>query len=276
MSKIDFRTEARAHLAAAKNLLQLPGESQARYACLELRMTIEAMAYELFQDYQDQLPRSAMIKWPPKQVMEEITAIDPDAQRSRTIRMGKQPAKSVAATQMILKGEDRRFTAKWANKAHNGLGSFLHSPTLDQRQKGLDQSEMAARKKCTEIIAEMDDMVNRPYFRFHNDQFIHVNCDCGVVFKRRQRILSSGSTVECIGCGALYEYEPDGEKAASIFRLQQVTWDCPGCGVQQGIGVHKLGSLPTIVCDCGEQVQVEQRYAICQIVADGQDVPHVK
>ena len=77
MQASDFRAEARQHLSAARSLLQGPGEAAARYACLELRMTIEAMTYELFQLYLKELPRSAMVHWQPGKVIRELLAADP-------------------------------------------------------------------------------------------------------------------------------------------------------------------------------------------------------
>jgi len=226
-------------------------------------MAIEAMTYELFQLYLKELPRSAMTKWTPKQVMDELLAIDPYADRSKVLRMGKQSAKGVAATDMSIQAEDKRFRAKWAHKAHNGLGSFLHTSTITQRAKGRSQTEAAARAKCIEIIAELEEFVTTAYSRFTLADFISVDCDCGVTFKRRASVLEENPVVECGGCGAYYDYVPNPD-GGGVFRLQQARWVCSGCGIEQGMGWHRLESLPQLVCSCGLEGQVTQQYVLCR------------
>jgi hypothetical protein len=47
---IPFREYARVHVSAARALLAGDGP-QLRYACLEIRLAIEALAYAVFQNY---------------------------------------------------------------------------------------------------------------------------------------------------------------------------------------------------------------------------------
>jgi hypothetical protein len=139
-NKIDFRGQGRGHLDAAHRLLT--GDSSSlRYACLELRMCIEALAYDRLQAYLTEVPNSVMKKWTPRHILDELLAIDPHADRSSTVYVGAVEQFGVPAEEMKLLGEDKMFSVKWANSAHNALGNFLHVPTLAQ---------IEARKETTD------------------------------------------------------------------------------------------------------------------------------
>lgn len=115
------RHSAREHIGAAKVLLLVSGESSARYACLNLRMAIEALTYQTLQAYLAEVPNSAMTAWTPKKVIDELLAVDPMADKTSRISFGKQDALGEPSKSMKYLGEDRRFTVKWANKAQNGF-----------------------------------------------------------------------------------------------------------------------------------------------------------
>lgn len=274
MQASDFRAEARQHLSAARSLLQGPGEAAARYACLELRMTIEAMTYELFQLYLKELPRSATVHWQPGKVIRELLAADPHADQSRTIRIGRQDALGVPATAMTVAGEDRRFSLKWASKAHNSLGSALHTPTAAQRDKGGADGDAELRAKCAEVLATLDDLVTRPFFHFTGADYITAECDCGVTFKRRPAALQQNPVTECMGCGARYDYVAEHESGPHRLVLQAIGWTCPGCEAQLHVGLHQIDGRLEVTCACGEKFHLADQPVVHHLLpgpTDGED-----
>ncbi len=80
MPDLGYRERARSHLQEAAGLLNQGSESALRAACLELRMCIEALTYEMLQRYLSEVPNTAMEAWQPKRILSRglITA-DPNA-----------------------------------------------------------------------------------------------------------------------------------------------------------------------------------------------------
>jgi hypothetical protein len=71
---IPFREYARVHVSAARALLAGDGP-QLRYACLEIRLAIEALAYAVFQNYLEDDSsdvKAAQADWQPSKVLEAL------------------------------------------------------------------------------------------------------------------------------------------------------------------------------------------------------------
>jgi len=81
-------------------LLAVGDESSVRYACLELRFSIEYLTYDQLKVHLDEMPDDSVKRWSPKQVIESVLEVAPDADKSVTIAVGVEPAPGVAATQM--------------------------------------------------------------------------------------------------------------------------------------------------------------------------------
>jgi hypothetical protein len=86
--QFDYRSKARAHVQTARELLNSNDAREAEYACLELRMAIEALTYDVFRQYSFEVPSEAMDKWTPKKVLEELLHIYPDVDKTTSIRIG--------------------------------------------------------------------------------------------------------------------------------------------------------------------------------------------
>ncbi|MCK1290317.1 hypothetical protein [Bradyrhizobium sp. 30] len=115
----------------AKNELAAP-----RHVCLELRLAIECLAYQQLDAYLSEVPDHAMRKSTPREVITQMLEVDPKADRTSTIAIGREKEPGQLSDDMRMLGEDRRFTLKWANRSHNALGNFLHVPTLHQLETG--------------------------------------------------------------------------------------------------------------------------------------------
>lgn len=85
MSKINFRQRAKRHVETAKMLLDLTENRILPAACLELRLAIECIAYELLQTYDDEVSQGIMATWQPAKIIRELCAIDSTAGLDRTI-----------------------------------------------------------------------------------------------------------------------------------------------------------------------------------------------
>jgi hypothetical protein len=77
-TNFDLRGRAANHLKIAENLLGREDLPSLRYACLELRMSIEALVYDMIRLYYDELSADILAKWTPKAVMTELAESVPD------------------------------------------------------------------------------------------------------------------------------------------------------------------------------------------------------
>ncbi len=72
-----FRTLAHQHHEAGARLLASGEPFNARYACLELRMALECLSYDLLRLYRDDVPDALLETWQASAVLDALLDIDP-------------------------------------------------------------------------------------------------------------------------------------------------------------------------------------------------------
>src|SRR5450830_563580 len=92
---MQFRHEARQALARAKALLAQGDDQALRYAALELRLTLEAIAYDRLHDYRRDVPPSVYETWQPPKVLRLLLEIDPRADTPQTVKIARNLAPGV-------------------------------------------------------------------------------------------------------------------------------------------------------------------------------------
>lgn len=192
-----MRQQARERLVQAKALIAKGDEDSIRYACLELRLAIEYISYQLLQAYLEEVPDEAMRKWTPRQVIEQMREVDPSADNSSMLAVGIEETYGVPSKEMSAMGEDRRFSLKWANSNHNALGNFLHSPTLYQLETGQAPSIEKMLKKASEITDTIQHILDAPLFNVNFGLFFEFECHCGNLIKRRDGSFKKEDGIKC-------------------------------------------------------------------------------
>jgi hypothetical protein len=267
---MDFRWRAREHLEAARQLFASNDIAQLRYACLELRMCIEALAYDRLQAHLKEVSHAIMKKWTPRKVMEELLAADPSADKSSAIYFGLEEEYGVPAKQIHFLGVDNMFTMKWANAAHNALGSFLHVPTLAQVEQKKEPSEETIRKKIYELIPELDQIFSSTVFNVNFGEFHTLTCECGFEIARRKEVVRDPKGVICASCGAIYDYA-EGDDGSGRFQMRKINYDCFICRTKIYVKRHQIRSGRIINCAaCGAKSKVEQVYRIIGLSGAGE------
>lgn len=255
--KINFRNSARNHVKAAHEFAAMDEGRGLRAACLELRMAIEALAYDLLQTYNAEVGETAMDKWQPRRVIDELLYVDPNADKTSHIAFGVEEEYGKPAKEMRSLGTDNRFTVKWANKAHHSLGSYLHEPTIAQHKSGKAGQDQKIKKKVEEVLAELEPILASPIWGSNFGVFVTFDCACGFKLKRKQEFFDKGKELSCANCGRFFEYEKTDEN----WHIQPSTmsFDCPGqdCDERRTIERHeaKLG-FETACEKCGETLVV--------------------
>jgi DNA-directed RNA polymerase subunit RPC12/RpoP len=257
-NEIDYRSRAHGHVRAAKELLINSDQRSPFYACLELRMAIEALAYDAFQQYSFEVSAKSMNQWTPKKILDELVYIDPWVELTSSITITVNATETAPAQEIAL-GEIRRLSAKWANKMHNALGNFLHQPTLKQFQHMTDNVEKAAREKAGEATVELERILSAPVLQFRAHRLVETKCECGYRIARDREFLLAGKKVTCSDCGREYNYSHDKQTDAFAFTLRRVLWQCLACKESNSFGIHELEPerKMIITCtNCGESVEV--------------------
>ncbi|MDQ2861249.1 MAG: hypothetical protein M3T55_11110 [Pseudomonadota bacterium] len=195
--------------------------------------------------------------------MDELLSVDPYADKTAKIYFGIEETPGVPAKEMHYLGEDKRFSAKWANKAHNALGYFLHEPTISQHEKGLDKSEEAARIKAAEVLIELEGILSATLFNVNFGTFMTVECECGFQIKRKMTFLKEGNLVACASCGRQYTYELSDADKTCKFQFMQIPYKCFSCGKEAFIDAHAIEDLPVVVCTyCEAKAKIDVAYQI--------------
>jgi hypothetical protein len=226
--KVDFLSRAREALSRAKQHLASDTEGRLRYAALDLRLALEAMAYQTAQAF-DELPETAYEKWQPNKLVELLLEHDPHADQTVRIRISSTDGDGGSRVHDL--GEDRRTPVKVLKDFYHRLGSMLHTPTLVQIRQGKDFDESKAQQRCEEVAAELERVITSPIrdVRFKNTvKFECVLCRKLVI--RGIPIGVKGAVARCSDptCHASYDVEilPEGQATWSP-RGQDVP--CPSC-----------------------------------------------
>lgn len=237
--KIQLGPKIRSHLAEAKRLAKSDDEASLRYACLELRFVIEFLTYDRMQGYTDQMPYDVFKKWQPGKVMKALSAIDSTVEQNSTIRIFEED-KNGHPCKLVFEGNHESFTIKWATKAHNSLGYFLHAPTLDKVDKMENKAEVI-RKKIFEIIEEVDRVLSGSIHNFIGQNTTQTECmaKCGATIKRSIESIPQNGEVECPNpdCRAVHIIEklPNDK---FFWTLRTAIWTCE-CGTEEKMEWHQ-------------------------------------
>lgn len=257
-----YRERARQHLQKAKGFLgETDVDDALRHACLELRMCIEALTYGLLAAYLHEVSNEAMAVWQPRRVLQELAAADPTANLTRTIRVFREDELGRTTDKVILQGTDRRFDPKWADKAHNALGNFLHEPSLNAVRNGTEPKPEAIRNKCIEILSELEAVLSSTIYHVNFGQHFELKCECGFHIKRKTRALESAGEFICANCGAIYDTraEADGSRT---FVMRTATWTCD-CETENVRPMHQLKEEGLERCSgCGKPGKMRRVWTV--------------
>lgn len=245
------RTAVRCLQRAKRKLRGNPTSATIAYACLDLRLAIEALAYERLTAYAEEVSFPTLATWQPGRLLKELAEIDPEANQDRNIslQVELEPGKWTA----LLSGPDNRFTAAWAYRMHNALGNFLHVPTLAQREVAEHERCANGLIKALEVAAELERVFESTTWNTKIGSFMRFDCDCGARLARRPDRLGEECRVECAECRALFDVKKIGVESYEISRSKQ-TFACPQCGTGNAFSTEWILTKPGLRCrECKEE-----------------------
>jgi hypothetical protein len=273
--RIDYRSKARAHVQAAREMLKSDDAFGPAYACLHARFAVEALAYDRLQDYLFEVSLGAMNGWTPKAVLKELLYTDRDACSPVSLTFSWRPDPD-APPQEIHLGESYPLSAVWANKMHNALSSFLHQPTIRQMTayEPENAGQQAARRKTDEALQEIDRVLASTLSGWRAHRLIKTQCKCGSLIARDLEFIEAGKFVACSACGRFYNCRYDESRHGFDFWPQHASFPCNVCGRFNSIDAYEMKSGNVIEClGCGEKFKVEMKPQLTRIESGGMDNP---
>lgn len=245
----EYRFLAKEHLSKAEKLLATRGDDELIYACLELRKCVEAIAFETFTSYLEEVPLRAFEVWQPDKVIKELIRIDPEAGTTRTLSMQRSASDTEPAGDWKEIGEDRRLKANRASKIFNSLGFHLHVPMIKQIRQGrkdLSGLRASAEKYC----AELKHVLSATIWNANFGTTVTVSCtECETPIKRKVEVLREERQIECGNCGQHFNVSKTNDEW--FFEPILFYWHCDGCGKQREIAESKARANLDVSCpDC--------------------------
>ncbi|MCP2082235.1 UNVERIFIED_ORG: DNA-directed RNA polymerase subunit RPC12/RpoP [Methylorubrum zatmanii] len=251
-----YRAIAGEHLSNAEALLLQENEQSARYACLELRLCIEALCYELLALYRNEMSKSAISHWTPKKVLSELLQIDEHATSSATISI-QEPK---TGEWLTFCGPNHRLSVTWANKAHNALSTALHTPTIGKVGKTIDKYDFY-KGLCDKYILELQKVARCDLhsFSFIGPNFIFT-CQCGFKMTRREELVCVGYNLVCSDCGRTSIVEELNNGIATI-RERRIVFKCNKCDTENAVPeIDMKGPIITNCRNCSARIGIKKSW----------------
>ncbi len=228
-----------------------------RYACLELRQCIEALAYEKIRAYRNRIPVESYLKWQPATLIKILTKLEPDSAFDKRISIFEEDENGKPVNE-VLSFNQKEITGKFINERYHKLSSYLHTPTNTKTQNKLD----GLHDYLLKTSIELEEFVNSTSYTTIAEV---VNFTCTACEKPVARNLSSledGAQVECFNphCKARYTTIDKGNGEYS-FNINHVNLDC-SCGNSLCIWAHDLRENTHTICKkCSTKYTIDRPWA---------------
>lgn len=165
-------------LARAELLARSGRPEDLRYACVELRFCLEAIAYEKLRVYGQRLPADVLATWQPPQAVRALLDFEPLADQDFVLRVSRETEPGVPSGEWRTLGHHKTLRVAVIRKYYNKLGSFLHAPFPPERR-----DRAAAGPSETEILEIIEAIRPAITSRFDSTFATVVTWQCSVCEK---------------------------------------------------------------------------------------------
>jgi hypothetical protein len=247
-------------LGRARRLLASDDSAALRYACLELRLCMEAVTYEKLRAYASRLPADVLSRWQPPQAVAALLELEGGADEEYTIAIGLRRDGVTGPMEVI--GEHRTFATAWLRKHYHKLGSFLHVPNVKERERRSEPIALQDLREYLEDIVRECERVMQSSITSALAPVVEFTCQ----LCRRKNIANGESArsrgrASCLQLGCEAEHSvSEGEHGSLYFRLAGSIFPCQECGHEQLIPAKFLTEGHEFGCeDCGRRHKLVDR-----------------
>jgi hypothetical protein len=246
----------RSCLARANALLQGDDDTALKYAALELRFCMEAIAYDKLRAYESRLPPRVLEKWQPPQAMKALEQLEPDAVRSFSlvIRSERGNARSL--------GNHVALDLKQLTKNYNKLGSYLHAPSPKKQELHPSGPKADEFRKTLSDVAKWLEVAASNAMDCSVAETVVFMCElCGIEIPCGAAGLKGQTECECLNpeCQAKY-FVYEQEDGQYLRVLQATPFVCTKCQGKMLVQNRSLAIGYAFSCEtCGAEYHVENR-----------------
>jgi hypothetical protein len=209
-----FRALAHQHHEAAERLLVSDEPSTARYACLELRMALECLAYDLLRLYRNDVPDGLLETWQASAVLDALLDIDPTIEGPIEFQVAGEDG---GFDKPLIAWREERMKVKWAKKAYFQLGHFLHERTFKEVERGMLNDFAKIRDRAQSISAEIAKVLSSSGWNLRLTNTSQFDCACGGHARFVLSPMQRKTRARCDTCAANYEVQPNPDDPAKIL-----------------------------------------------------------
>jgi len=233
-------------------------EHQLVYAALELRFSMEVIAYRQLSLYGEKIPAKLLRQWQPPEIVRTLARFDEMSDQSSEISISVNPPEAIAGAmesgqvevlqnlQFLLVGKSQRLPWSKFAKMYHTLGRFLHVAKTEE-------NVYPTRAKLQEVLGALEE-VSRSTVIPAAANADGAQCHCGALLVVGPHERSGAGAVECPNrsCNAIYVMTPD--QPGMLQLIPGVSLKCP-CGASVNIHLDRMLS-PETCPSCNETVRV--------------------
>lgn len=207
---VSYRRRAGEHVARARSLLESGEAAALRYVCLELRLAVEALAFDTLQAYSDEESEAlekALRAWRLDKMYALLKRHDPLADMSFHVEFSVGFPGSEEAGRS-LRWDERRLDAAWAVEAFSMFSKAVHQPTLTQQRDGDLPSDDELRRYAEGAVVTIQAILSSPFANLREAlRFGHACPSCGAALSVSVLATLSGTAVAtCPGCQGKWRF----------------------------------------------------------------------
>ncbi|TWC35077.1 hypothetical protein FBY03_111125 [Pseudomonas sp. SJZ079] len=232
-------------LERAEKLMDAGDQVSLRYACLELRLSLEKIVYQKLAQLKDKIPPAVYRTWQPQKALKLLLSFEPRADQDNTIDIRQNNADGTPAGDWIHLGEYRMFSAKRLNTLYNKVGKYLHTPSLKEH----DTLQPLTHAMISDVLEEIKRVAEATIVVSVNS-INNVECKfCRHPVYVSKSQIDSGSIVECYNqkCEAKYAVKRVDNEQFEIRSHTLCTFVCKACGNESSLDLPEHGAIKQCV-----------------------------
>ncbi|MBB4821095.1 DNA-directed RNA polymerase subunit RPC12/RpoP [Pseudomonas alcaligenes] len=251
-------------LERAKAHLDSPEEHLLRYAALELRFCLEAVAYRQLEQYGDVFPGNMVGMWKADQILKLLASFDPMSNQEGELSIAPAANSDEIPSEWVSIGSAKVIPWRKFRNFYNKLGSFLHAPA--PKLAGGERKPIA-KKSFGEIIQALED-VSKATLIFAMKAVIHAKCsDCGSTVYVGEGEFDNDELVVCgnTKCNAIYAKHTEDGGSQVLRRVNTVILSCQNCEARIPLLLERLWA-PITCPDCSVAYRINLAFSRVETV----------